>query len=372
MAGALLLSLSGLSIAHAAPCKLPKSYYKNVSCAGNSGYFLAVKDFGEPVALIDSKGKMVTNLSSYQKADGSHLSEGLLPVLSKGRVGYVDTQGREVIPTIYDMLSSGKNWARPVSEGRLVVKKNGQFGVINTSNQTIVPFSSAITHIENYSNGRARIRRNKAVSWVDNNGNPIVENTAPLKNTPKNIPQDIAPKPTIQNTTINKNANPNINASATTTRQGKTEAVIPEPPTFPIPMQGPIVEGKTSSLVAHQSPQVMLPLPQGFTTLQPQQRDGKWGFVDDREVVMITHSFDEVRPFSEGLAGVRIGHNWGFLNLGGELIIPFEFKNDTVMTHNGVPDNSTFVFKNGRAWVNSLANGIKMCIDTQGKYIGCD
>ena len=42
--------------AHAASCKIPKSYYKNVSCTASSSYFLAIKDFGAPVALIDKKG----------------------------------------------------------------------------------------------------------------------------------------------------------------------------------------------------------------------------------------------------------------------------------------------------------------------------
>ena len=67
--------------AHAASCKIPKSYYKNVSCTASSSYFLAIKDFGAPVALIDKKGKRVVDLSRYQKVDADKLSGGLLPVL---------------------------------------------------------------------------------------------------------------------------------------------------------------------------------------------------------------------------------------------------------------------------------------------------
>ena len=52
-----------MSNAQAASCKIPKSYYKNVSCTASSGYFLAIKDFGAPVALINKHGKSVVDLS---------------------------------------------------------------------------------------------------------------------------------------------------------------------------------------------------------------------------------------------------------------------------------------------------------------------
>ena len=49
----LLSMIVVMPTAQAAGCKLPKSYFKNVSCTANSSYFLATKDFGAPVALID-------------------------------------------------------------------------------------------------------------------------------------------------------------------------------------------------------------------------------------------------------------------------------------------------------------------------------
>lgn len=330
----LLSAIFIIPSAQAASCKVPKSYYKNVSCTATNGYFLAVKDFGEPVALIDSKGKVILDLTRYQKVDANNLADGLLPVLSKGRVGYIDMQGREVIPTSYDMLSNGKNWARPVSEGRIVVKKAGQYGVISTDNQTIVPFSGSISAIDNYRGGVARVSKNKAISWLDKNGSATAN------------PNAVSPKSSNQNDTFQ--------ASSTKTTPNKS------------PVQN-------NELLSPASTIAQMPLPPvGFTTLQPQQQDGKWGFVDDNHVLMITYSFDEVRPFSEALAGVRIDNNWGFLNLGGELVIPLDFDNSRVIYHNSAENASAFVFKNGKAWVSSLNNGSKICIDKQGAYVGCD
>lgn len=55
--GLFVSALFMMPTAQAASCKIPKSYYKNVSCTASSGYFLAIKDFGAPVALLNSKGK---------------------------------------------------------------------------------------------------------------------------------------------------------------------------------------------------------------------------------------------------------------------------------------------------------------------------
>lgn len=302
-----------MSNAQAASCKIPKSYYKNVSCTASSGYFLAIKDFGAPVALINKQGKSVVDLSHYQKVDADKISGGLLPVLRNGRVGYVNMQGRETIPAMYDMLKESQGWARPVSEGRIVVKQNGHYGVIDTANKTIVPFSAAISDIDDYRSGMTRVRKNQAISWLDKNGKP----------------------------TRDPNSNSKADSQTSTTNENVKEMQQSAP----------------------SSP---------FTTLQPRQQDGRWGFVDDNDVTMITYSFDEVRPFSEGLAGVRIDNEWGFVNLGGELVIPFRFDKSGVSVGDSYKDQPAFVFTNGKAWIGNLKNGAKMCIDKEGSSVGCD
>jgi len=293
--------------AQAASCKIPKSYYKNVSCTASSSYFLAIKDYGAPVALIDKKGKRAVDLLRYQKVDADKLSGGLLPVTRNNRVGYLNMQGREVVPAIYDILTESQGWARPVSNGRIVVKKDGNYGVINTANSTVVSFSAAIDDIDNYRNGVARVRKGRVTSWVDKNGNAVSD-------------------PNAQNNTQA------VNKSSATSQSA----------------------------------------PARFTTLQSRQQDGKWGFVDDNDVIMITYSFDEVRPFSEGYAGVRIGEEWGFINLGGKLVIPFRFANSGVNANDSYQGKPSFVFTDGKAWIGNLKNGNKMCIDKEGAGVACD
>ena len=316
-AAALSLLVSALFViptAQAASCKIPKSYYKNVSCTASSGYFLATKDFGAPVALLNSKGKKVVDLSRYQKVDADKIAGGLLPVLRNSHVGYLNMQGREVIPATYDMLKESQGWARPVADGRIVVKKDGNYGVIDTANKTIVSFSASISDIDNYRGGVTQVRKNQATSWLDKNGK----------------------------TTSSPNGSDSVSNNE------------PSPPK------------QTSNNRATAA------APNRFTTLQPRQQDGRWGFVDDNNVTMITYSFDDARPFSEGLAGVRIDDNWGFVNLGGELMIPFRFANGGVSGGDSYQGKPAFTFTGGKAWIGNLKNGSKMCIDKEGTSVGCD
>lgn len=310
-------ALFAMPTAQAASCKIPKSYYKNVSCTANSSYFLAIKDFGAPVALINNKGESVVDLTRYQKVDANKLSGGLLPVQRNNKVGYLNMKGKEVIPATYEVLTDSQGWARPVSDGRIVVKKDGNYGVINTANKVIVPFSAAISEIDDYQNGMTRVRKNRAISWLDKNGKTT--------NEPSNADSE--------EFTARSSAN------------------------------------TTSSSLSAQTKQAA---PNRFTTLQARQQDSKWGYIDDNDVVMITYSFDEARPFSEGLAGVRIGKDWGFINLGGELVIPFRFANSGVSAKGSYKGQSAFVFKDGKAWVGNLKNGNKMCVDTKGEGVRCE
>ncbi len=355
--GMLTTALFVIPSAQAASCKIPKSYYKNVSCTASSDYFLAVKDFGAPVALIDKQGKSLVDLTRYQKVDADKISAGLLPVMRNSHVGYLNMQGREVIPVMYDVLNDGQGWARPVSEGRIVVKQGGHYGVIDTANRTIVPFSAAISDIDDYRGGMARVRKNKAISWLDKEGN--------IKNA---------------NTQSTNTQNAGVKKDSSKSNDGKSakNSRVNDRPAASKSEVKPSARANST-----QKNSASIPINR-FTTLQPRQQDGRWGFVDDNNVTMITYSFDEVRPFSEGLAGVRIDAEWGFINLGGELVIPFNFKdfdgsnnfndsnNKSLSLDSRYKDKPSFVFVADKAWIGRLENGTKMCIDKEGAAVACD
>ena len=60
--------------------------------------------------------------------------------------------------------------------------------------------------------------------------------------------------------------------------------------------------------------------------LDPKRKDKKAGFVDASGHFAIAPTFDDVLPFSDGLAAVRSGENWGFIDKFGQVVIPIQFK----------------------------------------------
>lgn len=57
----------------------------------------------------------------------------------------------------------------------------------------------------------------------------------------------------------------------------------------------------------------------------PYRADGQFGFIDGRGDVAIVAAFDEVGPFSEGLARVRREGFWGYIAPDGTMVIPRRF-----------------------------------------------
>ena len=71
-----------------------------------------------------------------------------------------------------------------------------------------------------------------------------------------------------------------------------------------------------------------------------------------------TTAYDEVAPFSEGLAAVRVGDQWGFINEDAKLVIDFRddlvWSQDADTTILGVLGIRYPEFKNGRCMVKAL------------------
>lgn len=57
------------------------------------------------------------------------------------------------------------------------------------------------------------------------------------------------------------------------------------------------------------------------------QKDGKFGFLDSRNNLIIPFVYEDFKPFNEGLAPVKSGGKWGYIDPRGRLAIPFNFSN---------------------------------------------
>lgn len=161
-------------------CKPPKSSYAEVSCTADDNYFIARDNNFNTQALLNKQGKKVADLRGYDNIDVWMMNEGVFAVMKNDKVGYMNTQGKLVVPTIYDNLIDpddkyDETWANPVSEGRIVVAKNGKYGIIDTNNKLIMPFTSKYSFIDAVNEGMALVRsKSGKYGFVDKNGKEVI------------------------------------------------------------------------------------------------------------------------------------------------------------------------------------------------------
>jgi len=86
-------------------------------------------------------------------------------------------------------------------------------------------------------------------------------------------------------------------------------------------------------------------------------------------------NIDEIAPFSEGLAAVRRGEQWGFINKQGALAIDFRsdlyWNKDADISKSDVTGVLYPVFREGRCLIKKMEHGIPLFgfIDMEGKTV---
>lgn len=161
-------------------CQPPKTNYSSVSCTSDNKYYVAYNDNFRPQALINKQGKVVANLQGYQVIDQWGVKDGVFAVMKNDKVGYMNTRGKLVVPTIYDSMQDpndkyDETWAESPSQNRIVVSKNGKLGIIDTSNKVIMPFTDKYAVVESISEGMVPVM-SKSGKWgfVNTDGKEVI------------------------------------------------------------------------------------------------------------------------------------------------------------------------------------------------------
>ena len=109
--------------------------------------------------------------------------------------------------------------------------------------------------------------------------------------------------------------------------------------------------------------------------LAPVRKGEKWGYIDKsgKFSIPLTSTYTRVGIFSEGLAPVYsyVSNNddnlkFGYINKTGKLVIPMNFSKP----FGGKYDDQKYSFKNGKAHVMNF-KGNRFCIDKSGKKVSC-
>lgn len=136
-------------------CKAVRKY--NCLCDFENG-FASVRN-GEKWGAINTEGKEVVPCI-YDMVNSFH--DDLAAVCKNDKWGYVNTKGELIIPCIYE-------YANDFSEGLASVRKNGKEGFINKKGEIAIPFK--FEECGNFSEGLAYAGDKKGHYFIDTDGN---------------------------------------------------------------------------------------------------------------------------------------------------------------------------------------------------------
>ena len=176
------------------PCSYHSSNYYDNGVMDDWGEYGApdeANDFHEGLVMV-MKNRMAGFLNKQGKTvipfvykRAKDFSEGLAAVKTSQKWGFVDKEGNNVIPCQYDTVASFK-------EGLVAAVKNGKCGYINASGQEVVPFifdkPAEFEPLHDFCEGLAVIKKNGVYGYVDKEGKSTF---------------DVAANETQQNSTIN-------------------------------------------------------------------------------------------------------------------------------------------------------------------------
>jgi hypothetical protein len=277
-------------------------------------------------------------LSIPSKPQMSALSR---PPLKAEGWGYVDLEGRVIVPPVWDnawpfyhgyaIIFKGKQmglvdamgkvvvkpeWDQIICEltnGRHAVKKDGKCHVVDASGNNIGPLPWDDMAVEDPCEGLRRVWRNKKVGFADADGKVVIE---PTWDAACNFADGLAK----------------------------------------------VVKDKKEGFISHSGKlQVDLDWDDNDASnrfsegLANVKSDGKWGFIDKTGKAVIPVRWDRaLSPFSDGLALVAKDYKWGFIDQSGREVVPLKW-------------DHAYLFSEGLAMVE--LNNKRGYVDATGKVV---
>ncbi len=305
-------------------CKIPKADYQSISCfiSGEKTIFIAENHSPNydllARDLIDVYGQKIADLKQYDRVD-YEINMGLIAVGKDDKIGYINTKGELVIPLIYESINNPDNkydesWVNAPSSYGIIVKKDGKFGIIDRDNKVILPFEYG------------------ELSGFDDSGTGLYHQYSD---------------------TIDEYDEGELLEWGIIDYIGKK-----------IPLSDKY-EGTIGNFSSYD----------GFREelLGVGDYNNKYGFINKKGEVVIPLEYDEIRSFSEGLAGVLKGDKWGFIDKNNKTVIDFQYPDETVPRYSvNYMGAFMFIFDNGQAEVSSNIQDETICIDKSANKVECE
>jgi hypothetical protein len=218
--------------------------------------------------------------------------------------GFSDESGKPIIPPRYVAV-------KPFSEGFAPVYENDNWGFIDSDGEKVI--GCGFQETEGFSHGLAAVRKAKW-GFIDKTGNEVIpsrfvqarsfsEGMAPVEDQTGWLFVDMAGTP-VPGLAGFEDAKSFSEGLAAVQVDGRWRFITPKGnQAFPQEFYW------TSSFR------------QQFAAVQ-EEEDGKYGFIDHFGKYIINPTFDDAKPFAEGLAAVRLNKRWGCIMKNGEIKLP--------------------------------------------------
>jgi len=287
-----------------------------IDCVYDDAYLftdrLASVSVNDKCAYIDKNGRNVVPFI-YDQVHPEFF-EGLAAVSCNEKWSIIDIDGNKITGNIFDEVNS-------CSEGMVAVCINEKWGFVDKNGTIVVP--CIYDSVESFSEGMAAVSMDNKWGFIDITGKEVV---SPVYDRVESFSEGLAV----------------IEISGRFGFINKIGKVV-------IPCHYSSAYSFSEGLAA-------------VTTIAESVLDRRTGYIDKNERVIIPFVYNcitDVSQFSEGLAFVNSGEKWGYIDKNGKIIIPFTFDSN----------GGTNQFSEGLAWV-SISKKKGFCvINKTGKIV---
>ncbi|MDR2466766.1 MAG: WG repeat-containing protein [Prevotellaceae bacterium] len=226
---------------------------------------------------------------------------GIAPVALNGKWGYADTDGNELTPIKYDYVSPA------FIDGFAPVGIGGKFGLVNARGEETLPVR--YDDVTVFSECMAAVRVGDKWGYADTSGREVIPAKYEIPMLNYFVKKLIAHA--AGNSAVNLEEMKNIMFSAFS---GGVAAVC--------------LNGKWGYI--DREDKMVVPLKydkvrkfkEGMAAVRI---DGRWGFADMTGREAVAAKYTSVEDFSEGMAAVRADRKWGFVDREGNEIVPLQY-----------------------------------------------